>query len=232
MSEAIAAKGIRAGRAAGGFPCIFGMIERGELHLMLSWMPKVYDANPAGRLSSTIASHTRGADRTAWTTSSFAAEPTTNTRPTWSTGRFLWRSDALHDECHVSENRPQGPRFSGCFIRPREVRGCDLGPRTPFRGAPADRTRGGRKDGVVRTETHSSDGAQASDKPYSRQAPGRCVACTPHPSILANEGAKRQQLAGLERSGTDRCALSRIGSSPASHSRPRRRTNHPVSACK
>ncbi|MBW1762242.1 MAG: hypothetical protein JRJ64_12195, partial [Deltaproteobacteria bacterium] len=33
MSEAIAAKRIRAGRAAGAFPCIFGMIERGELHL-------------------------------------------------------------------------------------------------------------------------------------------------------------------------------------------------------
>jgi hypothetical protein len=33
MSEAIAAKRIRAGRAAGAFSCIFGMIERGELHL-------------------------------------------------------------------------------------------------------------------------------------------------------------------------------------------------------
>jgi len=33
MSEAIAAKRIRAGRAAGRFPCIFDMIERGELHL-------------------------------------------------------------------------------------------------------------------------------------------------------------------------------------------------------
>ena len=33
MSEAIAAKRIRAGRAAGAFPCIFRMIERGELHL-------------------------------------------------------------------------------------------------------------------------------------------------------------------------------------------------------
>ena len=33
MSEAIAAKRIRAGRAAGRFPRIFGMIRRGELHL-------------------------------------------------------------------------------------------------------------------------------------------------------------------------------------------------------
>ena len=33
MSEAIAAKRIRAGRAACCFPCVFGMIERGELHL-------------------------------------------------------------------------------------------------------------------------------------------------------------------------------------------------------
>jgi len=33
MSEAIAAKRIRAGRTAYGFPCIFGMIARGELHL-------------------------------------------------------------------------------------------------------------------------------------------------------------------------------------------------------
>ncbi len=33
MSEAIAAKRIRAGRAACRFPCIFGMISRGELHL-------------------------------------------------------------------------------------------------------------------------------------------------------------------------------------------------------
>jgi len=33
MSEAIAAKRIRAGRTAYDFPCIFGMIARGELHL-------------------------------------------------------------------------------------------------------------------------------------------------------------------------------------------------------
>jgi 5-methylcytosine-specific restriction endonuclease McrA len=33
MSEAIAAKRIRAGRAAYRFPCVFGMIARGELHL-------------------------------------------------------------------------------------------------------------------------------------------------------------------------------------------------------
>jgi 5-methylcytosine-specific restriction endonuclease McrA len=33
MSEAIAAKRIRAGRTAYSFPCIFGMIARGELHL-------------------------------------------------------------------------------------------------------------------------------------------------------------------------------------------------------
>jgi 5-methylcytosine-specific restriction endonuclease McrA len=33
MSEAIAAKRIRAGRAACRFPCVFGMIARGELHL-------------------------------------------------------------------------------------------------------------------------------------------------------------------------------------------------------
>jgi len=75
---------------------------------------------------------------------------------------------------------------------------------------------------AAHTEMHSSYGAQASTKPYSRQAPGRCVACTPHRSIPANAGAKRQQLAGLERSGTDRCALSPIGSSPASPSRPQR----------
>jgi len=31
MSEEIAAKRIRAGCAAGAFPCIFGVIERGEL---------------------------------------------------------------------------------------------------------------------------------------------------------------------------------------------------------
>jgi 5-methylcytosine-specific restriction endonuclease McrA len=33
MSEAIAAKRIRAGRTAYDFPCIFGMVARGELHL-------------------------------------------------------------------------------------------------------------------------------------------------------------------------------------------------------
>lgn len=33
MSEAIAAKRIRAGRAACRFPCILGMVARGELHL-------------------------------------------------------------------------------------------------------------------------------------------------------------------------------------------------------
>jgi hypothetical protein len=33
MSEAVAAKRIRAGRAAGRFPCILGMVRRGELHL-------------------------------------------------------------------------------------------------------------------------------------------------------------------------------------------------------
>jgi hypothetical protein len=33
MSEAIAAKRIRAGRTAYGFPCILGMVARGELHL-------------------------------------------------------------------------------------------------------------------------------------------------------------------------------------------------------
>jgi hypothetical protein len=36
MSEAIAAKRIRAGRTACGFPCIFRMIARGELHLSKS----------------------------------------------------------------------------------------------------------------------------------------------------------------------------------------------------
>ena len=33
MSEAVAAKRIRAGRAACAFPCILGMVRRGELHL-------------------------------------------------------------------------------------------------------------------------------------------------------------------------------------------------------
>jgi hypothetical protein len=75
---------------------------------------------------------------------------------------------------------------------------------------------------AVRTETHSSYGAQASAKPYSRQAPGPCVACTPHPSIPANDGAKRQQLAGLERSGMRRCALRAIGSPTAPQTKPPR----------
>jgi len=117
MSEAIAVKRIRAGRAATRFPCVFGMIARGELHLsgvqktptplelagrcsggmkgdVFSLTPKVDAALPHGRSSFTTGYPTEGAERTTSTTSSSAAEATINTRPTWSTGRVSWQRDA------------------------------------------------------------------------------------------------------------------------------------------
>ena len=84
---------------------------------------------------------------------------------------------------------------------------------------------------VVRTEMHSRDGAQASAKPYSPQAPGQCAACTPHPSTPANDGAQ-WQVAGLGSSGTNRYAFSPVGSSVASHSRPVLVAYHRACACK